>query len=842
MIERVFKALYPFINYVITYPFRILLVSLLTAFVGFWLATNLKIDNDLSKLIPQSYPSVQALNTLREQVGAENEMAVAIESPSYETNKKFAEALIPKALALINPETTEPFFRRVEFRKEIGFLEENALYFATDQELDLLQEFLETRTEEAKQEANPFYFDFGEEESTTDSLAGELDSMYDELIGSEYLVSDDSLAMAVKFYPSGSQTDLQFIEDVYDAMQKLVDEMEPASYHPEMEVTLAGRLLRTLIEVETITKDVKDSFGIGVLMLLLVVVLYFFYKSYRISAGSKFNGRVLLQEIVRIPTIVVIMASPLVISLCWTFGIAYLLFGNLNIMTSTLGLLLFGMGIDFGIHFFARYSEERASDQTVSEALITTFMTTGQAVTAVGITTSAAFLVLSIADFKGFSEFGIIAGLGLLFAILAYVVFLPALISILERFRFLNLKVATDQQVAEKHHIKTLLSPKLFVPLILFIGIGVTVYTITNLPKVTFQYDFSELEPEYVRYQELNSKVRKVYSDRRTRNAAYIVTDTPEDAQKVAEVLRERAASDTLTPTIDRVEIFQDRFPFLEQEGNQKIDRIAEIRELLSDPFLEGQDDRQLDRLRQAASTQRLISLDEVPDFLRNPFTSQSGEIGNLVLIYPGISLGDGRNSINFADDVGEVPISEDKTYYAGSTSIVASDMLRLMIDEAPVMVSLTIVIIIILKLVVLGSVKWTLLALLPLLASFVWMFGLMVPLGWQLNFYNLVVLPTVLGIGDDSGIHLVHRYLEEGKGSIAKVLHSTGEHITVSVATTIMGFGGLLFSLHPGMQSIGELAILGIVLTLLAALFLLPAVLVLMEKREAAKEISSKE
>ena len=162
--------------------------------------------------------------------------------------------------------------------------------------------------------------------------------------------------------------------------------------------------------------------------------------------------------------------------------------------------------------------------------------------------------------------------------------------------------------------------------------------------------------------------------------------------------------------------------------------------------------------------------------------------------------------------------------------------MLRLMIDEAPIMVALTVLVIIIFKLIILQKVKWVILALFPLAASFLWMFGLMPGLGWKLNFYNLVVLPTVLGIGDDSGIHIVHRYLEEGKGSITKVLKSTGEHITVSAMTTVVGFGGLLFSIHPGMRTIGELAILGIVLSLVASIFVLPSIVKLLERFNIGK------
>lgn len=832
MIERLFRRLRPFIKYVVRYPVRMLVASFALALVGFLLAVNLRIDNDLSKLIPDNYPSVQALNTLRDQVGAENEAAVAIESPSFEANKAFAEDFIGEALALQNPETGEPRFTGAEFKKDITFLENNALYFATTRELDQLESYLNDRLEQADLELNPFYIEL--EDDTTDSVGEELSAMYDELIGSEYLVSEDSLTLVVKLFPAGSQTDIGFIRSTYRDLQQLVDQMNPSSYQPDMKITLAGRLLRTLVEVETITADVKDSFGAGVLMLLVVVVIYFFYKSYTITAGRTLNYSVLIQEFIRIPSIVLIMGLPLVLSLCWTFGLTYLLYGNLNIMTSTLGLLLFGMGIDFGIHFFARYSEEREAGIAVDEAVETTFMTTGQAITVVGITTSAAFFILTLADFKGFSEFGFIAGVGILFAILAYIVFLPALIVLLERGNWLNLKLAlakVDTQSSRKEkQVSSIFGNRIFLYTVLAFGLALTAYSAFNVFNLRFEYNFGSLEPDYVRYDELNRRIRRAYSDRQTRNPAYIITDTREQAIEVANILRSRAQTDTLTPTIDRVEIFQDRFPLADSAVNAKLSYIGQIRDLIGDPLLQDEDDEQLQRLQKAASTTGQISIEQVPGFIKNPFISKTGELGTLVIIYPSVGLSDGRNSINFANDVGEVQLASGKTFYAGSSSIVAADMLRLMINEAPKMVILTIIVIIIFKLLILGRIRWVTLALLPLLASFLWMFGLMATLGWKLNFYNLVVLPTVLGIGDDSGIHIIHRYLEEGKGSVNKVLLSTGEHITVSALTTIVGFGGLLFSIHPGMASIGELAILGITLTLVAALIILPAILKLME------------
>jgi hypothetical protein len=104
-----------------------------------------------------------------------------------------------------------------------------------------------------------------------------------------------------------------------------------------------------------------------------------------------------------------------------------------------------------------------------------------------------------------------------------------------------------------------------------------------------------------------------------------------------------------------------------------------------------------------------------------------------------------------------------------------------------------------------------------------------------MLNFYNMIVLPAVMGIGNDDGVHMVHRYKEEGTGSIREVLRSTGEHVTIGNLTTALGFAGLALSFHPGLNSIGYLAIVGFATTLIAALAFLPALLQWLEDRDAS-------
>ncbi|PWN06537.1 efflux RND transporter permease subunit [Rhodohalobacter mucosus] len=835
MFDKLFHNENPIIRFCLRNPGTVVLAGVLLAAAGLYLALNLRIDTDYSKLIPEEYPSVQSLERLREQVGATNEAAVILQGSSFDQKRAFAVQLIPEAMALTERGSDTPYFSRYEFRKETEFLKSHALWLATDNELRIIEEYLEEKTELARLQANPFYFELEDDSDRADSLGSEIEKTYEDLIGSEYPVSEDSLNMAVRFYPIGPQTDVEYIRELYEDLDKVTSSLMARFGDEDLRYLLAGRLLRNLVEIDAIYSDVRQSFAAGSMMLMMLVLFYFFYRNMRLRTPQRALSRQFAISLARMPATAVIIFLPLVLSLCWTFGVAWLTIGTLNIMTSTLILLLFGMGIDFGIHFFARFSEEREAGKPTPEAILITFRTTGRAIAAVGITTAAGFFILMLADFRGFSEFGAISGIGILFSIAAMNFLLPSLILTLEKSHLLpdlysggvphRLKKLSENGLQKKNGTMTLAATG-----ILSLAVVAASLSLWFAPGVGFEYDFGKLHPEYESYNRVAREAHKVYSDRKTRNAAYIVAESPHHAIELSRVLRERMKADTISPTIQSVEVLQDRYPFTESGQKEKRRRIQNIRDMLKDPFLSRSDTEHYRQLQRAASSEELPPLREIPDFILEPFTSADGTIGNLVIIYPGVGLSDGRNSMDFADDLSGITLNDGTVYHAASTSIVASDMLRLMIEEAPRMIALTLTFIILVKLIIFRSFLWMAIALIPLITGFLWLFGVMELAGWKLNFYNIVVMPTLLGIGDDSGIHLVHRYLEEGRGSILKVVRSTGEHVTVSALTTMLGFAGLLFSSHPGMRTIGELAVTGIGLLLLASLVVLPSALQVLE------------
>lgn len=817
----------PLLRLNIHHPGKVLIAAFLLSLIGAYFAVQLRVDTDLANLLPEDHPNVQALNELKEIVGGETPMQVVIQSPDFEANKAFAETLIPASLNLIYTRNNDRFFERVEYTKDTEFIQDNALYFASDQELEDLTTYLLEEIQTAKEEANPFYFDLGfEDEEASDSKNIEdFKASYDAIVPSEYPVNEDSTLMVLKFFPTGSKSDIQFLEDMFAAYDQLLADMHPEQFHPEMKVYYGGRLERHLEELTSIMRDVLGSFVSGISSVILLVMLYFFIKKYlhyRKGAQQLHRFR---DHVIRMPLPILIIGIPLISSLLWTFGITYFALGMLNTMTSVLFVILFGLGIDYGIHYYARYIELRSEGKGIEESIYTTHQTTGEAIVVSALTTAAALFILMVAEFRGFSEFGFISGMGILFALLAMLYLIPAILVILERYQLI-LFSSREQEFEPSGRLFPLYRS------IVVIGLLISGIVLLNASSLRFQYDFGSLEPRFPNYEAFSKLAGQVDTGVK-RNPAYIVAETDEQVSEVVQLLRERADWDTLTPTISSIEALQERFPLDSLSSTTKLAKIAYIRSLLNDPLLANQESEDFDRLRRASQTTQPLQIDQIPDYLQAQFVSKNGEVGRFVMVYPSVGLSDGRNSIAFKDDVSEIVLSNGETKYAASTSIVAASMLDLMRTESPYMVSATFLMVFLFMLFTFRSIKWSVIAMLPLMVGLLFLFGIMILTGFQFNFYNLVVLPAILGIGEDSGVHLAYRYREEGKGRLSVVMKSTGQHITMGSLTTMLGFAGLLFTAHPGLQSLGIMAVLGIGMTLVTSLTFLPALLQWLESRE---------
>jgi predicted RND superfamily exporter protein len=115
---------------------------------------------------------------------------------------------------------------------------------------------------------------------------------------------------------------------------------------------------------------------------------------------------------------------------------------------------------------------------------------------------------------------------------------------------------------------------------------------------------------------------------------------------------------------------------------------------------------------------------------------------------------------------------------------------------------------------------------MIPLGLGMIWTAGLMWLFHLKFNLANMIVVPLILGIGVENGIHMVHRYREEGEGGATLVTGSTGQSVVLFSLTTMIGFGSLMLAKHYGVFSMGLLLMLAVGSVLIASLTVLPLLL----------------
>ncbi|MEZ6066094.1 MAG: MMPL family transporter [Planctomycetaceae bacterium] len=116
----------------------------------------------------------------------------------------------------------------------------------------------------------------------------------------------------------------------------------------------------------------------------------------------------------------------LAVGLAWSVGYITFVVGHLNILSVSFAAILIGLGIDFAIHYLARYLELRHLGQSTDAAIVETTATVGTGIVTAAITTALAFLCATFTSFLGVAELGVVAGGGLILCAVAAFIVLPA--------------------------------------------------------------------------------------------------------------------------------------------------------------------------------------------------------------------------------------------------------------------------------------------------------------------------------------------------------------------------------------------------------------------------------
>ncbi|HEX5066586.1 MAG TPA: MMPL family transporter, partial [Myxococcota bacterium] len=215
------------------------------------------------------------------------------------------------------------------------------------------------------------------------------------------------------------------------------------------------------------------------------------------------------------------------------------------------------------------------------------------------------------------------------------------------------------------------------------------------------------------------------------------------------------------------------------------------------------------------------VTLENLPRALVEQMVGDGGEVR--VQIFPRENLADHASLAQFVDAVKRaVP---DVSITGSAAEIVESG--RSVVRSLQQALLLALVAITVILLVLSGGrVTETALVLTPLGLAAVFTAATAVLLNIPFNFADVIVLPLLLGMGVDSGIHLVHRARRTGELGIALLGTSTARAVAFSGINTIASFGTLGLATHRGLATLGQMLTLGVAYSLLTTLIVLPALI----------------
>jgi 1-acyl-sn-glycerol-3-phosphate acyltransferase len=113
---------------------------------------------------------------------------------------------------------------------------------------------------------------------------------------------------------------------------------------------------------------------------------------------------------------------------------------------------------------------------------------------------------------------------------------------------------------------------------------------------------------------------------------------------------------------------------------------------------------------------------------------------------------------------------------------------------------------------------------MLPIVISWIWTVGIMGLLGISFNIFNVIILTFVFGLGIDYSIFVMRGLIQGYKYGITD-LSSYKVSVILSVFTTILGIGVLIFAKHPALRSIATMSIIGIVTVVFVTFTTLPGI-----------------
>ncbi len=549
--------------------------------------------------------------------------------------------------------------------------------------------------------------------------------------------------------------------------------------------TLFGSTLFAVANAKQIKSDIQLTVSIAMSILLLILI--FFYKKL---------------------TVPLIIFTPTVFGAILAVALLYLIKGKISAISLGIGSVLLGITLDYSLHILTHFRNNNDVKELYKDVSMPVLMSS--------LTTAVAFLCLIFVKSEALNDLGIFAAISVIGASVFALIFIPQV------YRFSETKSADRKTIIDKISRTDFHKNKILISIISI----VFVVALFFFHKVGFNTDLNTMnyQPEELVAAEIdldrinNNKAKSIYlvsygkSLNEALNANNKLFETLEQKKQNKELINFSSVGGVVLSQEAQVEKIKRWIEFwtekrkdsitnlLKEKGsvigfkpqtfnqfyttlNTEItpigfDEYQNIKELYLDEFITNQD-----------NFSTVVSAIKVEHQNADKINASLSKVPNTVVI--------DRKQLN------ETLLGNLKNDFNSliGYSLVAVVLLLLFFYRDPML---------------------TLLTALPIAITWVITLGIMKMLNIDFNIFNVIISTFIFGLGVDYSIFITNGLIKEFTYGV-KELSTYKTSILLSVITTILGVGVLIFAKHPALRSISTVSLIGILSAVLVAFTIQP-------------------
>ena len=574
-----------------------------------------------------------------------------------------------------------------------------------------------------------------------------------------------------KFAPSKTSENSVFINSLENTISNLTLK------NKTIKVDYFGATAVAMGNATQIKKDVAVTVSISILIILLFIGWFF-----------------------RRVSIPFISFLPAIFGGSIALSIIFILKSNVSVIALALGSVLLGIIVDYALYIFSLYKSKGSFEEVLKDMSLTIFLCS--------ITTAVAFFSLLFVKSEVLRDLGLFAGLSILAAAVFSLIILPHTIK--SKNNLSNLK--NRNTFIDKISNYRFESNSILVAIIIIITISFLFIS----KKVSFETDMNKMNFMSEKLKNAEKNLNKV-NNISTEKSVYIFA-TGKNIEDVIKLNEQISSTLECLSKEKYIKNYSSISTFLISDSIQKarinkwniywsnIDK-QNLKKNISESsskygFSKNAFNDFFNLIDKKYKTLKLKDLDKIKKDL---FKDRISENKELVTIATFVKVNNNnRDSLYSRFSKNENIVVFDK--YKLTTTFVENIK-----KDFELLVNLCLILVTIVLIISFGRIETGLIASIPMFVSWLWTLGIMGVFNLKFNIFNIIISTFIFGLGVDYSILMMRGLLLDYKYG-QKELSSYKTSIFLSVFTTIVGVGVLIFAVHPALNSIAIISIIGLI------------------------------